>query len=213
MFGSLLTTHWLDVAASAPKRHWRFLTKQMILAIFLIASLSLAQQVVTDAARIVINPIPSFNVEVFVNKNPSGDQTPDYAVGEAISVGVRVSENAYVYLFNVRSNGEVQQLIPNRYDREGQNNYLTAGQTKYFPPSGARYSFNVEGPRGFDKIIAVASKTQLDTRQLADFTSDPSFASSTIGESGFANSFSIVITPVPQNDWVTDTVSYYIREP
>ncbi len=166
--------------------------------------------IVISPQSIVVNPLPSFNVEVFVDRDPSGTGTPTYQIGDSIQIGVRVSESAYIYLFNVRSNGVVDQILPNRFDQEGQNNFVSAGQTKLFPPSGARYQFTVDGPRGLDKVIAVASKTQLDTRQLADFSRDPNFASSSIGEQGFAETLSIIVTPIDQTSWVTDTALFYV---
>jgi hypothetical protein len=167
--------------------------KAIVLLVSLLALVAYAQpRIVVSPQRIVVNP------------------TPSYQIGEAISIGVRVSETAYVYVFNVRSNGAVDQIIPNRYDQDGQNNYVQAGEAKYFPPRGARYAFNVDGPNGLDKVIAVASRTQLDTNQLANFNADPKFASSNIGEQGFVQSFSIVVTPIAQNDWVTDTALMYV---
>ncbi len=167
-------------------------------------------RITVSPQTIVVNPVPTYGVEVFVDKDTSGSGTPSYQIGEAISVGVRVSEAAYVYVFNVRSTGEIVQILPNRYDQDGQNNYLQAGETKYFPPRGARYAFNVDGPNGLDKVIAVASRSQLDTRQLADFTGTGDFATSNIGQDGFAQTFSIVVTPIPQEDWVTDTALFYV---
>ena len=185
--------------------------KLFALTIFLIGFVY-AQTIVISPESIVVNPKPSFDVEVFVDKDSTGNNTPAYAIGEQISISVRVSEAAYVYLFNVRSNGEVVQILPNRYDDDGRNNYLRAGETKVFPPRNARYAYTVDAPRGLDKVIAVASKSELNTSQLADFTADPSFATSNIGESGFANALSIVVTPLPQTNWVTDTALFYVGE-
>jgi hypothetical protein len=177
----------------------------------LVFSLAFAQpNIVISPQSIVINPKPSFNVNVWVDRDPSGESTPSYQIGEEIQLGVSVSESAYVYLFDVRSNGIIDQLLPNRFDQEGQNNFLQAGQTKYFPAPNARYTFNVDGPTGLDKVIAVASKEPLDTRQLADFTQNPNFASSNLGEQGFAETLSIIIKPKPQSSWVTDTALFYV---
>jgi hypothetical protein len=170
----------------------------------------LAQTVTIDQQSIVVNPRPSFSVEVFVDRDPSGSSVPVYNIGEQIFIGVRASEASFVYLFDIKQNGSINQLLPNRYDDNGRNNYLQAGETKYFPPRDARYTFDIDGPNGLEKVIAVASRSALDTRQLADFTSDPNFASSTLGQEGFAQTFSIVITPIPQNDWVTDTALFNV---
>ena len=182
----------------------------LLIGLFATASLAQDNNVVISPQSIVVNPRPSFEVEVFTDKDSSGERAPTYQIGEEIQIGVRVSETAYVYLFNIKSNGEIQQILPNRYDERGQNNRVQAGETRYFPRSDAPYTFNIEGPRGLDKVIAVASRDQLDTSQLVDFTRDPNFASSRAGEESFAQGLSIVVRPKSQDSWVTDTTLLYV---
>jgi hypothetical protein len=168
-------------------------------------------RVVFSPQSIVINPRPGFDVDVFLDRG-SANEIPTYQIGESIRIGVRVSEDAFVYLFNVRPDGEIQQLLPNRFDEAGRNNRLRAGETRYFPAQGARYTFNAEPPRGLDKVIAVASKTELDTDQLARFEEGGNFATSRQGEEGFARSLSIVVRPIEQQNWVTDTALLYVGD-
>jgi hypothetical protein len=187
--------------------------RSLILLTALLATLFVAsaQRIVISPQAIVVNPLPSFDVEVFVDRDPSGRGAPAYGVGEAIQLGVRVSEDAYVYLFSISADGEVVQILPNRFDAAGRDNYVRANQTTYFPPSGARYSYVVDPPAGLAKVIAVASKREIDTRTLASFRSERDFqATSTIGEEGFARALSIVVQPLPQQDWVTSTALYYV---
>ncbi len=183
-----------------------------ILAVVFAVATALAQGPVLSPQSIIINPLPSFEVEVFVDKNPSGEEAPVYNIGERIRIGVRVTEDAWIYLFNVRSNGEIQQILPNRLDPAGQNNFVRVGETKFFPPDGARYTFNVAGPSGLDKVIAVASKEPLNTSELAQFERDPNFATSNIGEQGFAQTLSIIVQPLPQDEWVTDTALFWVGQ-
>ena len=123
--------------------------KRFVLLLALFASFAFAQKdIVISPQSIVVNPLPSFDVEVFVDKDTSGETIPTYEIGEAIRIGVRVSEDSYVYLFNVRSNGDIQQIIPNRLDDTGRRNFVEAGTTRYFPRQDARYTFNIAGPRG-----------------------------------------------------------------
>ena len=136
---------------------------RFIILLLSLCATALAQTITLDPQSIVVNPLPSFSVEVFVDRDASGNGVPVYNIGEQISIGVRVSEAAYVYLFNIKTNGQVNQLLPNRYDDNGKNNYLQAGETKYFPPRNARYTFDIDGPNGLEKVIAVASRTALDT--------------------------------------------------
>ncbi|UCH25543.1 MAG: PEGA domain-containing protein [Trueperaceae bacterium] len=186
--------------------------KKLLGFIILLVSLAFAQaqQIVISPRSIVVNPLPSFEVDVFVDKDPSGDGSPSYQIGERISIGVRVSESSFVYLYSVKSNGQVVQILPNRFD---QDNFVRAGETRRFPPSGARYSFTVDGPRGVDKVIAVASRSRLNTDRLARFEANASFATSNIGQDGFAGAFSIVVEPIGQRDWVTDTALFVVGPP
>ena len=160
-------------------------------------------------SSIVVNPLPSFAAEVSVDRDASGAGTPVYNVGDPVTVAVRSSEAGYVYLFNVRSGGEVVQLLPNRLDAAGGDNAIAAGETKTFPPPGARYAFTVGGPDGLDRVTAVVSKTQLDTATLAQFGSG-GLAQSTLSPEGFAESLSVVVTPLPTEAWVTDTASFQV---
>jgi len=168
------------------------------------------QSIIVTPESIVVNPAPQFNVDVWVDKDPSGIGTPQYVIGEAVKINVRVSETSYVYLFNVRSTGEISQILPNRYDPYGHANYLQAGEIKRFPAEGANYRFLVDGPIGLDKLIAVASKHPLNTQELADFENGSAFAESNIGISSFAQTLSIIVEPLPQSEWVTDTLNFQV---
>lgn len=169
-----------------------------------------AQNVVISPRSIVVNPLPSFDLQVWVDKDPSGLDAPSYQVGEAIRISVRSAQDAYVYLFSIAADGEVVQVLPNRFDASGQDAFVRAGQTRTFPPSGARYQFNVAPPNGLAKVIAVASRNPLDTSTLASFRAESDFATSSIGEDQFARALRIIVTPLPQNDWVSATALYYV---
>ncbi len=196
--------------ATLKLRSTQLLTKTLLFGLLALVTAQAQDSVVISPQSIVVNPKPAFGVEVSVDKDASGEGTPSYQIGETVTISVKVAESAYVYLFNVRSNGEIQQILPNNYDEAGKNNRVQAGQTKVFPAPDAPYTFSIEGPRGLDKVIAVASKDPLDTSTLADFGQDPNFASSNQSEQSFAQSLSIVVTPKPQNSWVTDTALLYV---
>lgn len=184
----------------------------LLVAVFGVLSLASAQEdrVVISPQSIVVNPRPGFEVDVWVDKAPARDRTPVYQIGEDIEISVRPSEDAYVYLFNVNADDRVTQILPNRLDDAGRDNFVRAGRTKVFPPSGARYRFEVRGPAGLDKVIAVASRRPLDTSELVRFTEDPNFASARISEQRFAETLSIVVRPLPQDDWVASTTLFYV---
>ena len=185
----------------------------LMLALLLLASLAVAQRIVVSPQSIVVNPLPAFGVDVWVDRDPSGRAEPSYAVSESIEIGVSTTEDAYVYLFSVSAAGEIVQILPNRYDAVGRDNFVRAGTTRTFPPPGARYDFVVEAPSGLAKVIAVASRRELDTRTLASFESERALmASSRLGEESFARALAIVVEPLPQESWVTSTALYYVGQ-
>lgn len=186
--------------------------KKFFALFVLLIPLAFAQRIVVSPQAIVVNPAPApgFNVDVWLDKDPSGDGTPVYNVGDNVTISVRPSETAYIYLFSVKPNGDIQQILPNQYDEAGRQNRVNAGETRTFPPRGARYTFSIDPPNGLSKLIAVASRKPLDTRELATFTGGNPFATSTGGDAGFARGFAIVVRPIPQQDWVTDTVLYMV---
>jgi Domain of unknown function (DUF4384) len=158
---------------------------------------------------IIVNPVQS-DLSVNVSVDRAGSN-PVYNIGDAIRVSVNVSDNAYVYLFSVHSDGQIDQILPNRLS--GGSQFLRAGETRSFPPAGGAYTLSVDGPSGQDKVLAVASKRQLDTSEIASFRGNQPFATSSIqGQDNLARALSIVVQPVPASDWVT-AVTYFQVQP
>lgn len=180
----------------------RILTTLPLLLVMFAALTAAAQEVRFDSRAIVVNPSPTFGVTTFVDKD---GEVPSYTMGEEIRIGVRVDRDAYVYLFSLQPDDSVTQILPNRFDED---NFLEAGETRVYPPSGASYTFNVEPPAGLSKVVAVASTRELETRELARFQSGRAFATSDLSQDGFQRAFRIVVQPVPQSSWVTATAYY-----
>ena len=185
----------------------------MTLIALLLAGFVAAQGAILSPQAIVVNPSPAFGLSVWLDKDPAGGGSPSYAIGEPILISVRPAVDSYVYLFSLSAGGEITQVLPNRFDAAGANHFIRGGTVRTFPPVGARYTFNVAPPNGLAKVIAVASLRPLDVSTLASFTSEGDFATSALGEADFARALSIIVTPVPNADWVTATALYYVGEP
>ncbi len=192
--------------------------KLLFFLLFVVVSATLAEDptfarpqsiVVESPENIVINPEPSYSIDLWLNKRSSDGSPVKYRIGEKISLGVKVTESAYVYIFSLHADGKVDQIFPNRFDS---NNILHPNQPKYFG-TGSKFTFRVAGPTGLDKVIAVASKSPLDTSTLANFKSERDFfaAGEHRSQESFARSLSIVVEPTPQHDWITDTEKFRIR--
>jgi hypothetical protein len=119
----------------------------------------------------------------------SGVNARSYRVDEAVQVSVSPTLDAYIYLFSIDASGFVQLILPNRFDSAGRDNFVRAGQTAYFPPPGASYSFTISPPVGPSLLVAVASVYPLRESVLERFASyagGVAFAQSAIGEATFA---------------------------
>jgi len=170
-----------------------------------------------SAQSIIVNPIDTaLKVRVYTDRDPSGNSTPGYNVGDRIRLFVQPNQNAYVYLFNVDPSGKVDLVLPNRYS--GGANFVKANQTKVFPASNDPFTFDIsnDGGYGVNKVLALASKKQLNLNDIARFQSQSSssaggFAEVQItGEANLARALSIVVTPIPQDSWVSDTAFYTV---
>lgn len=154
--------------------------------------------------NIVVNPVPTdLQVRVGVDRDPSGRGNPVYQIGEKIVVNVSVNQDAYVYLFGVYPNGEISPILPNPYDRD---NFLRAGETRRFPPVGARYEFTIDGPEGQHRVLAVASKRPLNISNIIDSSLRPLVR----GADALGRAIAIVVTPVPDQDWTTDVAFFTV---
>ncbi|AFZ68195.1 DUF4384 domain-containing protein [Deinococcus peraridilitoris] len=183
--------------------------KNLLIATSLLLGLSVAAaQARITPQSIIVNPAPAdLKVQVWVDRDQSGNGTPNYAVGDRIRIYTSVTDDAYVYLFNVNPDGSVDQILPNRYASGA--NFVKANTVKVFPATQDRFTFDIAAPYGVNKVLALASKTQLNLNQISSFQNNEAFATVNVrGQENFAQALSIVVNPVPRNSWITD-VAYY----
>ncbi|WP_034383259.1 DUF4384 domain-containing protein [Deinococcus sp. YIM 77859] len=180
----------------------------MIPAAMLLSTAAAAPKI--SAQSIIVNPVePDLSVSVRVDKDNTGNGNPTYRVGENIRISTTVNRDAYVYLFNVDATGEVTQILPNRLS---DSNFVKANTTVTFPEPGANFTFTVGNDLGLNKVLALASLTPLNLDQLSTFKSQQDqFATvNAKGQQQLAQALSIVVNPIPQNSWVTDTAFFTV---
>lgn len=168
-----------------------------------------------SAQSIIVNPVPTtLSTKVWVDRDPYGTGTPDYRVGDRITISTQTSENAYIYLFNLNPDGTTDQILPNRLSGSS-SNYVRAGQVRRFPAAGDNFIFNISGPYGLNKVLVIASRRPLNLSELSSYQSGQAFATVRPQDPGrLAQALSIVVNPisqpVPQQDWTSDTVQYNV---
>ncbi|WP_309570267.1 DUF4384 domain-containing protein [Deinococcus sp.] len=161
------------------------------------------------AQSIIVNPVETtLNVDVWVNKDPGGKANPAYRKGEQVEIGVKTNQDAYVYLFNVNANGKIDLFFPNSYE---ESNFVKAGVIRVFPTQNAKYALTVGGPNGQDKLLALASSTELTIDDIARFAGKEGFAQVRVeGQENLARALSIVVNPLPADGWTTDVVTFQV---
>lgn len=163
-----------------------------------------------SAQSIIVNPVQTnVGVRVWTDRDPAGNAVPNYYPGENIRLSVSTTRDAYVYLFNVDPQGRVDMVLPNQYN--GGDNYVRANTIKTFPQAGALFTFTIDAPYGMNKVLALASTMPLNMNDIATFTQQNSLATVNVqGQGQLAQALSIVVSPVAQNTWNTDTAFYNV---
>jgi len=186
-----------------------FFTSLSLLGALLASGASAAP--VISAQSIIVNPVEtSLGVRVWTDRDTSGSQVPNYAPGERIRLYTSVNQDAYVYLFNVDPQGNVDLILPNKY--QGGANFLKANTTRTFPAASDPFTFDIAAPYGVNKVLALASRKPLNLGEIATFkTQQNSFAAVSVqGQQQLAQALSIVVSPVDQQSWISDTALYNV---
>ncbi|MEZ4607710.1 MAG: DUF4384 domain-containing protein [Deinococcales bacterium] len=147
-----------------------------------------------------------FGFEVSVDRDPSGASIPVYYRGDKLTISARSAQNSYLYLFDVRNNGEIVQILPNSYES---TNYISAGYSQTYPSQGAAYELTIDGAEGRDYVVAIATQQALNDSLLAQINSQ---ASSYVGQgilTGFSQMLTSLLAPY-QVTWSVDVAELHI---
>ncbi len=92
---------------------------------------------------------------------------PVYALGDRIVVRINVSHDGFLYLFNVRADGSVDLLVPNRFPDGDSRSW--AGETRRFPEVDSGWWFVTPEPSGTHHLVALLATKGLKLDGLARF--------------------------------------------
>lgn len=123
------------------------------LAVVLALGLSAIGQV--EPLGIVVEP-PAGDLVVTISTDK-----PAYALGETVRITFTLNRPAYVYIWDIMPNGNVQQIFPNQFESQ---NFFPAG-THTIPSPGRGYQFTVAPPLGTEWLQIMAS-----TQPVSGFT-------------------------------------------
>lgn len=161
-----------------------------------------------------VNPQAGFNVTI-----QTAEEKQTYLEGENIQFVVSAGRSCYITLMTVDSQGEVLLLLPNKLQRqsEQQSVFLRADQLLTLPSPGMGFEFPIIPPHGesYVKVIATLQPLRLSELRAGDFEEDM-FKELTpgvkaIGLAAVANRPAVSISTdqslgsvLPAGEWATD---------
>jgi hypothetical protein len=162
-----------------------------------------AKQVVAEA-RNIQNPNPGFEIKLVTE----GDKK-SFNVGDTLALKFSSSENAYVTLLSVATDGQVYKIFPNKWHESGK---VEKGKEYTFPPPEAEFVFRVKGPAGVEYIKAIAS---LDPLMVApEAKTDPEQPVTTVEKPEEAmKTVAVELKKRDQKTWAESMVSFEIAVP
>ncbi len=90
---------------------------------------------------------PLFDIKLWTDRQ-------EYSPGDTIAFNFRSDRDCYLTLINIATSGNITILFPNRYHP---HNFIRAGVTYRVPDADYGFEFNVTGPRGTDRVKAIAT--------------------------------------------------------
>lgn len=161
-----------------------------------------AKQVVAEASKIE-NPNPGFEIKLWAD----GDKK-SFKTGDTVAFKFTSSENAYVTLLSIGTDGQVYKIFPNKWHESGK---VEKGKEYTFPPAEAGFVFRVKGPVGVEHIKAIASLEPLAVAAEAKPDAAQPVAAVDKPEEAMKN-VAVELKKRDQKTWAETMVSFEISE-
>lgn len=161
------------------------------------------KQVVAEAHKIE-NPNPGFEIRLWAEADKKL-----FKVGDTVAFKFTSSENAYLTLLSISTDGKVYKIFPNKWHESGK---IEKGKEYTFPPPEAEFVFRIKGPAGVEHIKAIASLDPLpvgpevkpDPEQPVTAVEKPEEAMKTVA---------VELKKRDQKTWAESLLSFEISEP
>ncbi|ODS34111.1 MAG: hypothetical protein SCARUB_00784 [Candidatus Scalindua rubra] len=102
-----------------------------------------------------------FNIKVWMDRKV-------YNIGDTVTINLKSNRDCYVTLLNVRSNGKIWELFPNRYN---QSNFIKANVRYTIPSNNDNFRLAIIEPPGKDYIKAIATSIPITKDQITQVLS------------------------------------------
>lgn len=157
-----------------------------------------------DAKSIIINPNPPFSVSIWTDRS-------QYNPGDQVAIYFRTTRDAYIYIFDIDTVGNVSLIFPNIYS---ENNYRRANAT-YSLPDNARYNLTVGGPSGTEQLVVFATPSRIQDvewlrRSLSQGSFGPQLNVNISAERFIFEVKSVTVTPNFGQDWASASTTFTV---
>lgn len=151
------------------------------------------------------NPMANCSLAISNNKNIDGINTiPTYLIGESMQLALSSNCPLFIYLYDVDNQGMVT-LIPGIAGAMSHNAQLDGNSAVLLPEAGR--SFEVVGPIGYERIMAIGTVFPLNPEQIAQFSS----AINTAVHSPTSELLVELYVPgLLATDWVSDLTAFMV---
>ena len=151
---------------------------------------------------IIVSPEKSpMTIEVWVDKTR-------YSPGESLKLHFSLNRDAYVYIYDIDTQGEVRLIFPNAFVKDS---FVKAG--KHTLPD-KRYSFVVSGPEGVEFVQAIATTESLPILSLAPQASFEKEVFPLLGVNPKKHKLSmeLLLKELPKEGWVASWTYFLISQ-
>jgi hypothetical protein len=174
----------------------------MILALVAVSVGGVAAQ--PNVKSIIINPNPPYQTSIWTDRSY-------YQPGERLNIYFRTSGDAWVYVFDIDTRGNVSLIFPNIYS---DSNHRKANET-YVLPDNSRYNLTVAGPAGTEQLVLFAVPSKIRDvewlrRSLEQGTFSPQVNINVSADKFMMEVKSVVITPNFGQNWSSATTSFSV---
>jgi len=157
-----------------------------------------------DAKSIIINPNPQFSTSIWTDRS-------QYDPGDRVTIYFRTTRDAYIYVFDIDTTGNVSLIFPNIYS---ENNYRRANST-YSLPDNARYNLTVGGPPGVEQLVMFATPSKIKDvewlrRSLGQGSFGPQLNVNISAERFMMEVKSVTVTPNFGQDWASASTTFTV---
>ncbi|RLL87160.1 PEGA domain-containing protein [Mesotoga sp. BH458_6_3_2_1] len=184
--------------------------KTIFVILFFFLAISVFGVVTYDVQKVIIvpeQPQGGLEVSIWLDR----DNGSLYYSGEEVKTYFQVSKDAYVAIYDITPNGEIQLIFPNGYDR---NNALKAGVTYSLPTDNAttRYRLQLTSETGGGKeifqIVASTSPLGFLDDLMVRAESGDIFPRASIGAEDFVTMK--VIPVIDKQEYAVSTAWFYL---